>query len=266
MESRVQSLEAALREAGLAGRVRVGVPLPVEPLHPARAPEPRPADEEAPPPLSLDSLLWPLESRKGRLIEVSGEASSGRTALACRMVAGTTLRGELVGWVDLPDALDPRSLRRAGAEMSSLLWARPRGLSEALRCAELLLRTGFALVVLDLQGAPLSKLARLASPVWARLLRKAREARATTLVLVPERIAGASPTLGLWTERRRALFEGELFEGIEAHATVVRDRSGPIGAEHPFRALQRPGGPPSPPRSPPPRPPPVKAASVGLGR
>jgi hypothetical protein len=266
MESRVQSLEAALREAGLTGRVRVGVPLPVETApggfrgkQDSKVEEFRAPNETLS--LSLDSLLWPPESRRGRLIEVAGEASSGRTALACRMVAGTTLRGELVGWVDLPDALDPRSLRRAGAEMSSLLWARPRRLPEALRCAELLLRTGFALVVLDLQGAPLSKLARLASPVWTRLLRRAREARATALVLVPERVAGASPTLGLWTERRQALFEGELFEGIEAYATVVRDRAGPIGTEHPFRVLQRPGGPPSPPRSPP-----VKAASVGLSR
>ncbi len=258
-KSRVQSLEIALREVGLAGRVRVGGPLPGASLHPAPGPEPRPMDEAVPPaPLSLDSLLWPPESRRGRLIEVAGEASSGRTALACRMVAGTTLRGELVGWVDLPDALDPRSLRRAGAEMGSLLWARPRGLSEALRCAELLLRTGFALVVLDLQGASLSRLARLASPIWIRLLRRAQEARATALVLVPERVAGASPTLGLWTERRRALFEGELFEGIEAYATVVRNRVGPIGMEHPFRVLQRPGGPPNPSRSPP-----TRSASVG---
>jgi hypothetical protein len=166
------------------------------------------------------------------------------------MTAATTLRGELAGWVDLPNALDPRSLRRAGVEMRSLLWARPPAVPEALHCAELLLRTGFSLVVLDLQDVPPAKLARLASPVWARLLRRSQEARGTVLALVPERVAGAFPTLGLWTERRRALFEGELFEGIEAHATVVRDRAGPIGREHPFRVLQRPEGPPDPSRLP----------------
>jgi hypothetical protein len=60
------------------------------------------------------------------------------------------------------------------------------------------------------------------------------------MLLVSDRVAGSFPTLGLWTERRRALFEGRLFEGIETCATIVRDRSGPVGAEHPFQALQRP--------------------------
>jgi hypothetical protein len=233
MESRVQKLEAALRDAGLAGRVRVGVPLE----HPVQPNDFRSPDGGAPP-LSLDFLLSP-EGRRGHLIEVAGGLSSGRTALACRIAAGTTARG-LVGWVDLPNTLDPRSLRRAGADLHSLLWARPRGVTEALRCGELLLQTGFALVVIDLQGAPPSRLARLAPPVWTRLLRRVQGARATAVVLVPERVAGSFPTLGLWTERRRALFEGVLFEGIETCATVVRDRTGPVGAEHPFRILQRP--------------------------
>jgi hypothetical protein len=232
-ELRRERLEVVLRESGLADQVRIGATIwtgsvSVEPPSPA-----------------LDPLLHRLTTARGQLIEISGGLSSGRTALACRLAAETTGRGELVGWVDLPDALDPRSLRRAGTVLRSLLWARPRGVNEAFRCAELMLRTGFALVVLDLHGAPPRKVARLPVPVWARLLRAARGGRAMALLISAERLAGGTPTLGLWTERQKALFEGGLFEGIEAYASIVRDRSGPTGGEHPLRALQRPHGPPS---------------------
>ncbi len=238
-ESRARALESALREVGLAGRVQVGIPLPID--SPGRTRPAPPGEEgEASPPLSLDGLLRPLErTGQGRLIEVAGGVSSGKTAVACRMAAGTTRRGELVGWVDLPDALDPRSLRRGGAELRSVLWARPRGVSEALRCTELLVRTGFALVVLDLENASPKRLAQLGPVIWTRLLRVTRGARATVLLLTPERVAGAVPTLGLFAERRAALFEEGLFEGIESFVTVVRNRAGPPGAEHTFRALQR---------------------------
>lgn len=245
-ESRTRALESALQKAGLAGRVRVGVPLPMDSPGPLRAASPR--EEGGPAPLlSLDLLLRPLErTGRGRLIEIAGGPSSGKTAVAFRLAVGTTLRGELVGWVDLPNALDPRSLQRGGAELRSLLWARPPGVSEAFRCTELLLRTGFALVVLDLENAPPTRLARLGPVAWTRLLRATRGTRATILVLTPERVAGAAPTLGLFAERRAALFTGGLFEGMESSLTVVRDRAGPPGAEHTFHALQRPGGPPGP--------------------
>jgi hypothetical protein len=237
--NRAQELETALTDLGLAGQVRVGARMGGSTRHSSRlAPLPDPLP---------DGLLHRLWTAGGELIEIGGGLSSGRTTLACRLAAEATGRGGLVGWIDLPEALDPRSLRRAGAELRSLLWARPRGALEALRCAELMLRTGLTLVILDLQGTSPSSLARLATPVWTRLLRAARGARATALVLGPTTSlagAGASPTLGLWTERRSALFEERLFEGVEARATVVRDRGGPTGAEHSFRALQRPGGPP----------------------
>ncbi len=247
-ESRARKLEIALRDAGLADQVQIGASpalpargarevarRPGRPASPADNPE-RPAERPA-----LDPFVLSREGWGGQLIEVAGALSSGRTTLACRMAARITGRGQLAGWVDLPDALDPRSLHRAGADLGSVMWARPRGITEAFRCTELLLRTGFALVVVDLEGAPPSKLS--ITPVWARLLRRVREGRATCLLLVPERVAGGFPTLGLWTERRRVFFEGKLFEGIETRATVVRDRNGPIGAELPFEAWRRPNGP-----------------------
>ena len=191
--TRVDKLRELLLEAGLFDRVRVGAPCP-----PAEAPVPvprthrtaiekqsTPGAEEA---FSPDALLRPhsraaAHANEGRLIELAGARSSGKTALAYRMAAGATSRGELVGWVDLPNALDPRFLLRAKVRLEDVLWVRPPNLSAALRSAELLVKTGFALVVLDLEGARPRELAQLGASVWTRLLRALRESRGTALLL-----------------------------------------------------------------------------------
>ncbi len=232
MKNRLEAARAAVIEAGLAGRVRVGVPL--DPVSPAGGRfHSDPAAEEGVS-TSLDSLLGLFgRSERGRLIELVGRPGSGRTALAYRFLLGATARGELAGWVDLPDALDSRSLRRAGVRLESLLWVRPREPLAALRAAELLLRTGFGLVALDLDGAPRVRLAQLGSAL-TRLLRAARESRATALLLGSESLAGALASLALYTERRRARFERGLFEGVESRVRVERSRGRPVGAEHAF--------------------------------
>jgi len=234
-----------LREAGLDGQVRLGSAIRATgPLETAarRAPalDPPPY-EEVEDRFAPDALLQPgVRPDQGRLIELSGARSSGRTALAYRMAAGTTARGALVGWVDLPNALDPRFLRRAGLDLSRLLWARPRDLAGAMRSTELLLRAGFATVVLDVEDAPARELARLGAAAWTRLLRAVRGTRATAVLLSSQRVAGSFATLGLYTERSRPLFDRGLFEGLDVRASVVRDRAGPTGAELPFRVLHRP--------------------------
>ncbi|HXZ86419.1 MAG TPA: hypothetical protein VEI82_13130, partial [Myxococcota bacterium] len=119
---RVDHLRELLLDAGLADRVRVGASspppearLPSSRTHRTqeRKNEPTPGTEE---PFSPDALLRPTSS-EGRLIELGGELSSGRTALAYRLAALSSARRELVGWVDLPDALDPRYLQRAGVRL-----------------------------------------------------------------------------------------------------------------------------------------------------
>jgi hypothetical protein len=228
-----------LRETGLGGQVQVGVPLPVDEAKPLRSPGVKspPGAEEDP----LDAFLRPSQREaRGRLIEIEGGLSSGRTALAYRMVAGATTRGELVGWVDLPNALDPRSLRRAGVDLQGLLWVRPTQTQAALRAAELLLRTGFAVVVVDLEGAARRTLERLGPAVWSRLLRAVREARAIMVLLGTNRSSSSFAALGLYTERSRALFDGGLFEGLETSAMIGRNRTGPTGTAYPLRISHRP--------------------------
>lgn len=242
---RVDELREILLQAGLADRVRVGASSPP----PEAAPVPKthrtlertkgqtPGTEET---FSPDALLRPtFQAREGRLIELYGELSSGKTALAYRMAAFASARGELVGWVDLPDSLDPRYLQRAGVRLEDVLWVRPPGLQAALRTAELLIKTGFALVVLDLEGAPARELARLGASVWTRLSRALRESRATALLLGSHGASGAFATLGARIERRRALFDAGLFEGLESRLEVLRRRSGPPGEDLDFRVSHR---------------------------
>ena len=237
--TRAAELAALLRQTGLAGQVRVGVPLALDeaknPYFPGTHSPPG-AEEDA-----LEVLLRPSRREtRGRLIELEGGPSSGRTALAYRMAAGASARGELVGWVDLPNALDPRSLRRAGVQLEGLLWVRPTRAQAALRAAELLLRTGFAVVVLDLEGAARRTLEGLGTAVWSRMLRAVRQARSTTVLLGTHRVSGSFATLGLYTERRRTLFDRGLFEGFESSTTIGRNRTGPTGTEYSFRLSQRP--------------------------
>jgi len=150
------------------------------------------------------------------------------------MAAGATARGELVGWIDLPNALDPRFLRRAGVRLEDVLWVRPPDLEAALRAAELLIKTGFALLVLDVDGAAPRALAQLGPSVWTRLLRALRQARATALLLGTQRAAGSFATLGVAASRERARFDRGLLEGLEGRLDVLRSR----GAAHDGRALR----------------------------
>ncbi len=252
--TRVDKLRELLLEAGLFDRVRVGAPCP-----PAGAPPPvsrthrtaieRPsplgAEAGAEEAFSPDALLRPhshgvAHAVEGRLIELAGARSSGKTALAYRMAAGATSCGALVGWVDLPNALDPRFLLRARVKLEDVLWVRPPSLSAALRAGELLVKTGFALVVLDLEGARSRELAQLGPSVWTRLLRALRESRATALLLGAQRAAGSFATLCVSTTRERALFDTGLFEGLASRLEVLRSRAGASQHELRFAVYRRP--------------------------
>jgi hypothetical protein len=194
---------------------------------------------------SIDALLRPLERpAAGAVVEIGGTPSSGRTALAYRLTAGTTLRGELVGWIDPGNALDPRFLARAGADLTRVLWVRPLEPRGALRAAELLLRAGFAAVVLDLESVPAKQVERWGRAPWSRLARAARGARASLIVVrgvfAGSCVSGPFTSLGLSLERQRGLFACGLFEGFESCADVVRQRAGVDGSALALRLMHRP--------------------------
>ncbi len=61
----------------------------------------------------------------GRINEIIGPRSSGKTSLAACFAACATRRGELVAWVDSSGTFDPSSLARAGVDLTRVLWVFP---------------------------------------------------------------------------------------------------------------------------------------------
>ncbi len=215
-----------------AARHGLATPLPVElPAHVLRgrvltdAPRRLPSGVDA-----LDHLLgggWP----RGRLSELFGPISSGKTSLLLTSLGTATRNGEVVAYVDTGDALHPESLLRAQAQLQRVLWVRPTALRDAVRCTELILRAGgFATVVLDF-GTQMPR--GLRAHVWPRLARAAERAHTALIVAAPYRTAGSFAALSVGVRAQRACWltgHWTLFDGFLLQATLTRTKLGPPGA------------------------------------
>ncbi len=166
---------------------------------------------------------------RGRVTELAGAPSTGRTGLACAVAAATTHAGETIAWVDPADALEPEAAAAAGIALARLLWVRPRSARDAFRAADILLSAGgFGLVVLDVDAS------RTATGAWPRLARAAERTGSALLVVAPRREAGTFAALGLELDARLVRWSGGpgrlvLLEGIDARVTVARSRVGRPG-------------------------------------
>ena len=149
---------------------------------------------------ALDSMLGGGLPR-GRLSEISGPISSGRTALMCALLASATRQEEVAAVVDLPDALHPESLQRIGADLRRILWVRPPTVQSSLKCADLVVSAGgFGLVVLDLSDTTSH---RFPLHVWPRLVRLAKQSHTAVVVLDQQRFVGSFATLSLTLTRQQ---------------------------------------------------------------
>jgi hypothetical protein len=167
----------------------------------------------------IDALLGGGLPR-GRLSEIVGLPSSGRTAVAHAFLAAATRDGEIAVVIDLPDVLDPLTLAVAGADLARILWVRPGTLKTALKCAEIVLTTGgFGLVILDLDQADPG---RLPLHVWPRLARAARGTDGALVILSRRPAAGSFATKSL-VLRGRAMWRVRLFEGVTIRALSEED-------------------------------------------
>ncbi|MDD5564751.1 MAG: hypothetical protein PHQ91_13640 [Thermoanaerobaculaceae bacterium] len=161
---------------------------------------------------ALDALLGGGWSQ-GKVGELVGPASSGRSAAAAAAVAAATARGEVTAWLDPADAFDPASAAAAGVDLERVLWVRPRGVGETVRAAELVLGTGgFTVVVLDLGAAAAVARERNGASRDALALRLARateRAGAVTLVLAGRPWAGTLAAATVALARGEARWGGE---------------------------------------------------------
>ncbi len=188
----------------------------------------------------VDSLLHGGIVR-GRVSEIIGDRSSGKTTLAASFAAFSTIRGEVAAWIDSADSFDPESMAAAGVDLTRLLWVSshrraPRASAphydetgicktgatpvNILKAAEWILAAGgFGLVVIDFTAHVADSLARLASSPsvsgWTRALpesaalrlaRAAERSGAAVLVLAAQRMCGTFAALSLVMNRNRTCF------------------------------------------------------------
>ncbi|MBD5087715.1 MAG: recombinase RecA [Clostridiales bacterium] len=92
--------------------------------------------------LSLDLALGMGGVPRGRIIEVYGPESSGKTTVALHMVAEVQKRGGIAGFIDAEHALDPVYARNIGVDIDELYISQPDNGEQALEITETMVRSG----------------------------------------------------------------------------------------------------------------------------
>jgi len=108
--------------------------------------------------LSLDIALGIGGIPKGRIIEIYGPESSGKTTLAQHIVAEAQKRGGIAAFVDAEHALDPEYAKKLGVDIDQLLISQPDTGEQALEITEELVRSGAVdIIVVDSVAALVPK-------------------------------------------------------------------------------------------------------------
>jgi recombination protein RecA len=95
---------------------------------------------------------------RGRIVEIYGPESSGKTTLTLTAIAQAQKRGGLAGFIDVEHALDPGYAKRLGVKLDDLLVSQPSSGEEALRICETLVRSNaLDVIVLDSVAALVTK-------------------------------------------------------------------------------------------------------------
>src|SRR5216110_3521642 len=92
--------------------------------------------------LSLDLALGIGGLPRGRIVEIFGPESSGKTTLVYHVIAEAQRRGGICAFIDAEHAMDPQYARRIGVNIDDLLVSQPDTGEQALEIAELLVRSG----------------------------------------------------------------------------------------------------------------------------
>ena len=209
---------------------------------------------------ALDELTGGLP--RGRLTEICGAASSGKTTVLVTALAAATRRHENCVLIDASDSFDPSSAAKAGMDFSKLLWVRcgtsldapassglktktlnprdPRGtqkktivehrLEQVLKATDLVLQSGgFGLVALDLAGIPQKFVRRIPLASWFRFQRAVEPTKTALLVVSEFQCAQTCATLALKLaalshQPSRKPTHTQVFEGMRVETELLRSR------------------------------------------
>lgn len=108
--------------------------------------------------LSLDVALGMGGIPKGRIIEIYGPESSGKTTVALHMVAEIQKRGGIAGFIDAEHALDPAYAKNIGVNIDELYISQPDNGEQALEIADTMVRSGaIDIIIIDSVAALVPK-------------------------------------------------------------------------------------------------------------
>ena len=100
--------------------------------------------------VSLDMALGIGGFPKGRIIEIYGPESSGKTTLAIHAIAESQKKGGIAAFIDAEHAFDPTYAKRLGVDIDNLLVSQPDNGEQALEIADNLIRSGaIDIIVID---------------------------------------------------------------------------------------------------------------------
>jgi recombination protein RecA len=100
--------------------------------------------------LGLDMALGVGGLPRGRIVEIYGPESSGKTTLTLQVIANAQKNGGTAAFIDAEHALDPQYAQRLGVDTSELLLSQPDNGEQALEIADMLVRSGSVdIVVID---------------------------------------------------------------------------------------------------------------------
>ncbi len=161
---------------------------------------------------------------RGRISEIVGRRSCGKTSIAAGFIASATRRGEVAAIIDLTDAFDPSTMAEAGVDLSRVLWVQPEhvaspppdlGDSEGrrrrhgrtprgfLRAAEMVLEAGgFGLLVMDFGERAFT----LTQSSALRLARAAERSGSAVLMLAARPVCGTFAALTVDLTSTRPIF------------------------------------------------------------
>ena len=108
--------------------------------------------------ISLDVALGVGGVPRGRIIEIYGPESSGKTTVALHMIAEAQKRNGIAGYIDAEHALDPQYAKKIGVDIDNLYISQPDNGEQALEIAETMIRSGaLDIVIVDSVAALVPK-------------------------------------------------------------------------------------------------------------
>src|SRR5204862_1689717 len=100
--------------------------------------------------LSLDIALGGKGLPRGRIVEISGPEASGKTTVTLHAIAQAQKAGGVAAFIDAEHALDPSWAKRVGVDLENLLISQPSCAEEALKIAEMLVKSNAVdIIVID---------------------------------------------------------------------------------------------------------------------